>query len=312
MLDMAYTYHTAGFNVIPLAPRSKVPLAGFNLAACYAKRLTMEQLRAFPRDCNIGLVMGHTKGDVYGFAALDIDGEEAAHYLRDCFFTLQNKGDWVDYEGNKKADNRFKYIFAWSMRTLTGSGGRHVVFRYPVKDFQYGIDNQDLWRGLIDHSEIKLLGTHKHVVAAPSIHPNGNAYVLSEHTGYHAMPVNAEDIDYMISRIKGKKTKAAKKAAVERAKKIALETDPVPDVFKNFIYHYLDTTKIYSKQGGRHGVIMHVAGECHKNYFSEESTKEFVIEICARYDDEEVSDRLRVVSDTFKKDRDDVAGLASL
>ena len=93
---------------------------------------------------NIGIATGERSG----FFVLDIDGEIGADSLRD-----------LEAEHGKLPD---------TVEQITGSGGRHLLFRYPR-------GRQILNKvGLRDHVDIRSTGGY--IVVPPSLHVSGNSY----------------------------------------------------------------------------------------------------------------------------------------
>lgn len=145
LIEAALSYAARGWSVLPLAPRSKVPLAGTHgfKDATTDEFQIREWLREQPH-ANIGIATGH----ISGLWALDVDprhgGERSLSDLR------REVGDWV------------------TLQAITGNAGRHYYFRLQPgsmvasgSGLRPGLD----WRG-----------DGGYVVAPPSVHPNGNRY----------------------------------------------------------------------------------------------------------------------------------------
>ena len=76
-LEAAIQYHGRGWAPIPLAPRAKRPLSGFDLRSRLACRMSAGELQAvwdrWP-DSGVGLVMGAPSGNLI---AVDVDPRNA-------------------------------------------------------------------------------------------------------------------------------------------------------------------------------------------------------------------------------------------
>lgn len=141
MIGAAREYAECGFAILPLAPRAKRPLTahGVKDATC-----DLATVRAWWRrwsDANIGIACRAS-----GLVVLDVDPR---HGGDDALFELERElGALPD-----------------TLRALTGGGGLHVLFKHPGVEL----------RGEIASGvEIKDAG---YIVASPSVHPSGRAYV---------------------------------------------------------------------------------------------------------------------------------------
>lgn len=145
MLDHALKYAGLGWPVFALQPKDKVPLKGsrgFKDAATSEILIT----RAWDDhpDANIGMATGKTAGAW----VLDIDGEKGSQSLT----AMENDiGPLPE-----------------TLEQRTGSGGRHLFFRWPVAR---EVRNKQSLRPGID-----IRGEGGYIVLPPSIHPNGKEY----------------------------------------------------------------------------------------------------------------------------------------
>lgn len=145
MLDSALKYAGYGWYVFPLKPNSKEPaIRAWNTKASN----NAEQIRIWwgrwP-DANIGILTGKKSG----LFAVDIDPK--------------NGGD--ESIGNLlNGHNQFPE----TATQRTGSGGSHILFAYPDEHVKTR-------RGYPD-TGIDICSDGGYIVAAPSIHPNGNLY----------------------------------------------------------------------------------------------------------------------------------------
>ena len=145
MLDHALKYAERGWPVFALQPKNKIPLKGsrgFKDAATNEAILT----RAWDehQDANIGMATGKI-AEVW---VLDIDGEAGSKSLT----ALENElGPLPE-----------------TLEQRTGSGGRHLFFRWPAAR---EVRNRQSLRPGID-----IRGEGGYVVLPPSVHPNGTEY----------------------------------------------------------------------------------------------------------------------------------------
>lgn len=141
--EEAIRYLRLGWSVIPLQPRSKLPSGPW---AQYSNRLMhpSEVQGAFAQGSNIGIVTGK----ISGIVVIDIDPK---------------RGGSVD-------DILRKYPTGRVVRT--GGGGGHLYYRYPRAGH---VGN------MVDvHPGVDIRGDGGQVVAPPSIHPSGGAYVWAQ------------------------------------------------------------------------------------------------------------------------------------
>ena len=145
MKDAAIQYAAMGWYIFPLKPNSKQPvIKAWNIKAS----INADQIRywwsKWP-DANIGILMGNKSG----LFAVDIDpkngGDESITPL------LNNHNQFPETATQK-----------------TGSGGSHVLFAYPEESIKT--------RRSYPANGIDICSDGSYIVAAPSIHPNGNPY----------------------------------------------------------------------------------------------------------------------------------------
>jgi putative DNA primase/helicase len=155
LAEAALWYASRGIPVFPLLPRSKHPREGshgFKDATC-----DLEQVRAWWREnpqYNIGIPCGEKSG----LLVLDIDPRHGGDAVVE---------GWIAKYGR----------WSPSAEVVTGSGGRHVYFKYEP-----GVRSCTVADGV----EIKSDGTY--VVASPSIHPDtGRKYSFDGLDGAEAL-----------------------------------------------------------------------------------------------------------------------------
>ena len=145
MLDHALKYADRGWPVFSLQPREKKPLKGsrgFKDAA--TNEILLTRMWDVHPDANIGLATGKD-AEVW---VLDIDGE-------------------VGSQSFNKMETEFGPL-PETLEQKTGSGGRHLFFRWPAKR---EVRNKQNLRPGID-----IRGEGGYVVLPPSIHPCGQLY----------------------------------------------------------------------------------------------------------------------------------------
>jgi hypothetical protein len=145
MLDSALQYAGYGWFVFPLKPHSKEPaIKAWNTRASNNSKQIRNWWRQFP-NANIGILTGRKSG----VFVVDIDpkngGDESICHI----LNGQNK-------------------FPETATQKTGSGGSHILFSYP--------DQQVKTRRGYPDTGIDICSDGGYIVAAPSIHPNGNTY----------------------------------------------------------------------------------------------------------------------------------------
>lgn len=134
------------WNVFPLIPRDKKPITsnGFKDATTDLNQIVYWWTR-YPY-ANIGIRTGKESS----FIVIDIDSE-IGHKSFEIFIR--------QYESLPK-----------TIVSITGSGGKHILFRYPnIKNIV--IKNRVNWLEKVD-----IRGDGGYIVVPPSIHPNGRRY----------------------------------------------------------------------------------------------------------------------------------------
>lgn len=167
--DYLKFYSDKGWRVFPVKPKDKLPL----FPAAHAKddplRLTCKGecgklghglhdatselnmligwLEVNP-EMNLGLVAGRDSG----FFVLDVDSGHGGN---------ETLAELIVQHGELPK----------TPTAITGSGGKHILFKYPDFEVRNVQNSGKLGKG------IDVRGTGGYIVAAPSIHPNGNHYV---------------------------------------------------------------------------------------------------------------------------------------
>lgn len=151
-LSAAITYAEAGIRVFPLKPKGKQPLPGTHgcTDGTTDKNIITSWWSKVPA-ANIGLCTGRTASGKYLVVIdLDEDEEKDKHGIAE----LQR------YLTDKSA------AFPPTLEAVTGRNGRHLAY-FTDEEIR---NTTDLLPG------IDVRGEGGYIVAAPSVHPNGNVY----------------------------------------------------------------------------------------------------------------------------------------
>lgn len=150
-LSQALRYAQAGLSVIPIKPRSKLPL--INWEEYKSRRATAKEIESwFERwpDANLAIVTGK----VSGIVVVDVDTHKGG------------KTDGLPQTGTI---------------VQTGSGGYHYFYTYPS-----GSDHIPNKVNALPGVDIRADGGY--VVSAPSTHENGNRYRIIKSEGSLRLP----------------------------------------------------------------------------------------------------------------------------
>ncbi|MDQ3852787.1 MAG: bifunctional DNA primase/polymerase [Thermoproteota archaeon] len=221
-------------------------------------------------------------GSVSKILALDVDGPTACKIVE---------------EKRMQMSTNLRVAFDNTMVNKTGSGGLHVIFRIedPIDD----ISQLTLWEdGNGQHSEIKLQGNRHYIVAAPSIHPNGNKY---EWNGKHPNLITRKELDELIRLLSpqgrslpnnNNKYSTTRKQIVSEGSRTLSAKDTE---------RLLTTLKPRYINGRRHRITLGYSGFLRKCGYSLQAVEEFCVIVCQTFNDEEFESRLHDVRDTFRK-----------
>ena len=146
-LNAAIEYASKGMAVFPIKPRGKEPLTSHGVKDATTNFNTIEKWWTKYPNANIGIACGQVSG---GLLVIDLDEKENGISGTD---TLHN---WERENGELPE----------TVRSITGKGGAHLLFRSPHKEK----NSVNLLEGV----DIRSDGGY--IVAPPSIHPNGRAY----------------------------------------------------------------------------------------------------------------------------------------
>ena len=148
MFDAALAYVNAGFGVIPLRPRAKTPMTKHGLKDWTDDPGSVRAVWEKYPNANIGLVCGEPSGNV---VVIDVDKDDDAGYDGS-----ESLDDW-EREHGKLPETACE---------VTGRGGIHYFYR---------TDGRKLHPDSNDELHIDVRADGSYVMAAPSVHPNGNA-----------------------------------------------------------------------------------------------------------------------------------------
>jgi hypothetical protein len=143
-IDFALAYASYKWQVFPVAPRDKKPLVRWADVATFEENMLLGWWDTNPL-ANIGIACGKRSGII----VLDVDTDN------DGFASLAELA--VEYGALPETPT-----------SRTGKDGRHIFFKHP------GIEIRNSASKLAKGLDIR--GDGGYVVAAPSVHPNGNRY----------------------------------------------------------------------------------------------------------------------------------------
>lgn len=137
------------WHVFPAIPGNKEPLTTNGFYDATTDRNQIYKWWSNNPCANVAIRTGKESG----FIVIDVDGEEGERSLEQ----LTEKHEPLPE----------------TVESVTGSGGRHILFKYPDIDGII-IPSRIGWLG--EDSKVDIKADGGYIVAAPSIHPNGNTY----------------------------------------------------------------------------------------------------------------------------------------
>ena len=170
--EAAIEYVRLGWAVIPLGPRSKVPMTKRGLKDWTDDEDSVRKIWGRYPDANIGVVCGDPSK---GLCIIDLDVDD-------------DKG--IDGTETLSAWERINGELPETVTAITGRGGMHVAYRvdrdiHPSANGELGVDIR------CDKS---------YFVAPPSIHPNGHRYEWETPPSEHAIvDADAKVYDFISS-----------------------------------------------------------------------------------------------------------------
>jgi hypothetical protein len=274
--DYARTYATKGLNVISLKPKSKQPSIAWKFLTISIP--SREQLENWfvNTDNNIGIITGR----ISSAFAIDIDGHETYNFF------IQ-KIDLLSSE-----DKQLVKSVKDTMKIKTGSGNTNLIFRFNPEEFPIGdeLSNTILWKDSSsnqqnNHSEIRLKGEGGYIVVPPSIHENDKAYELVN--GINPILLTKSQIEKIVELFSKNNDTA------------------------NGIIQVIEILKPHYNNGIRNDIVLYLSGWLCKLGLSLEDAEVLINELAK--DDEEKSNRIRTLQETYKKqDLDEIAGYSGL
>lgn len=222
LLNAALEYAAAGFRVFPIKERDKKPLPGTHgcTDGTTDKNIITAWWSKVP-SANIGLCTGKTaSGKCLVVVDLDEDEEKDKHGISE----LQR------YLTDKSA------AFPPTLEAVTGRNGRHLAY-FTDEEIR---NTTDLLPG------IDVRGEGGYIVAAPSIHPNGNGYKWTD--GFHPEKIAQAD-EAVLAFLHQKKQKAKsdlpnlQAEARKRRKPEPLPLDPLNRVISSLALDFSQGTR---------------------------------------------------------------------
>ncbi len=140
-LDAALSYAARGWAVFPLKPKTKEPATRHGFKDATKDERAINALWAGVPMRNVGIACG----EVSGVVVIDVDGDKG-------------REEWAGLVGVNQVPE--------TLTSKTGSGGMHILFQHPG----LAINNSPI------SQSVHVRADGGYIVAAPSIHPNGNAY----------------------------------------------------------------------------------------------------------------------------------------
>ena len=290
-LTSALAYLEMSLSIFPLAARERPPKQ-FKWEKFQHTLPTQDQVKFWfdGSDNNIAIVTGA----VSRLLALDIDGPLGKSYVDN---VIQNR---------IRQDTRD--AISDTLWVETGGGGFHLLVRYDPAEFQQDnraaseIKNAVLWRGKDGHSEIRLKSNGGYVVAPPSVHPSGSHYRFIK--GNVIAELSKDQILDLIRCFKQIGRIRTIDAQKEGASKDTVLLPATTELDDEQVMGIVVILKPYYLKGQRHEFVLYLSGWLRKEGIAIESVRK-IIEGLAVDNDEELSDRLATLQDTYNKQNSD-------
>ena len=188
--EAALAYVQAGFAVFPLRPRSKRPMTKHGLHDWTDDPESVRKVWGAYPDANIGIVCGEPSGNI---VVIDVDRDEDAGYDG-----ADSLDEW------ERANGKLPETAC----EVTGRGGTHYFFRTDGRPLHPTV-NEEL------HIDVRAEGSY--VMAAPSVHPNGNEMYWDLDPSDYPIAEADENVYALIARVQGRG--ARRKASADGFKK---------------------------------------------------------------------------------------------
>ena len=175
MKDFALRYAKMGFAVLPLKPRSKIPITKNGFKDATTDLQTISSWWDRTPDANIAIATGSRSG---GLVVIDLDRDKEKGI--DGYETLRS---WQKEHGS----------FPETWTSITGRGGYHLFY----KDSATNKSRIHLYEGIDIRAE------DGYVVVPPSIHENGNCYEWEYGPGDNVeiAEVNSTIVDFLMGPV---------------------------------------------------------------------------------------------------------------
>jgi P4 family phage/plasmid primase-like protien len=296
-----YYLQNLGISIFPLRSNPpaerKEPVLGWRaFITRHPSVQEIEQWFIFNPSYNIALVTGN----ISKIIAIDVDGETAKKRIEDKLGAMS--------EDLKKVLNE-------TMVTKTGGGGLHIVFRLAEPT---DISQKTIWRTNENHTQILLQGNGHYVVAAPSIHPNGNRY---EWNDKELKPITKQQLDEFIelvglTELIHETTELNPAAGGERTSSTNYSTEEARTLTPEQMQNLLWCVQPVYIPGDRNDIIYHLPGAMRKESITHQSTRQFVTLLSnaarEKYPDEDLRKSLEKVDRTFSLPIQEVNGKSGL
>jgi hypothetical protein len=246
----------------------------------------IEQWFAINPNYNLALPMGQVSQAV----AFDIDGENAPK---------------VFAAVAPKMSDALKEAIANTMKTRTGSGGEHMIFKVNGGDIS-DLTKKLLWSDGKEHSEIKLIANKSYVIPAPSRHPNNEKYRWN---GKEPQTITRQQLDELVKLISGNKktieeqffspttmmmtTVEARTTTAATARAATITSIAQARLMKVFREFYT--------LGNRQDLWIGVSGLFRRNLIPEQDTIDSCYVICSRLPEDEIEKRIDLIKQTYEK-----------
>ena len=239
---------------------------------------------------------------------------------------LKNNGLVIDIDGEKceniiltilvpKLSPKLQEAFRKTARTRTGGGGEHILFGINSEEFPEGIASKK-YLVLGKHEEIKLNANGNYAVER-GIHESGKEYKASvdiEHLVY----LSKDQVEELLSALSNLKPEAQAQAQEQTQKQNKQSKRKQQQEEETKVFS-LDDSKIESivkelapfyKTGSRDEIVFSLGGCLHKWQIERESAVKTINLLATDTSDEERSDRIQTINNTYTKKRDssDVSG----
>jgi hypothetical protein len=220
-------------------------------------------------------------GSVSKIVALDVDGPTAYKRLE---------------EKQAEMSTNLQVALMNTMVNRTGSGGLHVIFKIeePIDD----ISQVTIWEDGQEHSEIKLQGNGHYIVAAPSVHPNGNKY---EWNGKNPNLITRQELEELIRLLSPQGRSLPNKSSTTTTRQQIVSEGSTRTLSAKDTERLLTALKPRYINGRRHRITLGYSGFLRKCGYSLQAVEEFCVIVCQTFNDEEFESRLHDVGDTFRK-----------